>query len=97
MQNCSRGAAGRNRPLDTWSLEREQILIPSAATQKKIARLVTLEGKIRQLVGQYVKRAIELRASLITAAVTGQIDVATWYKPGTAQKTRDWVEEGLPA
>jgi type I restriction enzyme S subunit len=75
MDNCSRGAAGRNRPLNTWLLEREQILVPSNATQKKIAQLVTLEGKIRQRVGQYVHRAVELRSSLITAAVIGQIDV----------------------
>jgi type I restriction enzyme S subunit len=75
MDNCSRGAAGRNRPLNTWLLEREQILVPSNATQKKIAQLVTLEGKIRQRVGQYVQRAVELRSSLITAAVIGQIDI----------------------
>lgn len=75
MDNCSRGAAGRNRPLNTWSIEREKVLIPSEATQKKISQLVTLESRTRRLVREYVGKAKEHRVALITAAVSGQIDV----------------------
>lgn len=75
MDNCSRGAAGRNRPLHTWSIEREMILIASRATQKKVAHLVSLEGKARRLVNDYVQKATELRSALVTAVVTGQIDI----------------------
>lgn len=75
MDNCSRGAAGRNRPLNTWSIDRELVLIPSATTQKKIVRLVALESRARRLIREYVRRATEFRTALVTAAVTGQIDV----------------------
>jgi Type I restriction modification DNA specificity domain len=75
MDNCSRGAAGRNKPLNTWTIEREQILIPSEQTQKAIARLVTLEAIVRKLTREYVGKALELKSALVTAAVTGQIDV----------------------
>lgn len=75
MDNCSRGAAGRNRPLNTWLIEREMVLIPSEATQKQITQLVALESSTRRLVRDYIGKAKELRAALITAAVTGQIDV----------------------
>jgi type I restriction enzyme, S subunit len=75
MDNCSRGAAGRNKPLNTWTIEREQILIPSEKTQKAIARLVALEAQARKLTRVYAGKALELRSALITAAVTGQIDV----------------------
>ena len=75
MDNCSRGSAGRNRPLHTGSLERERILIPSESVQQQIATLVRQEAHARDLVRAYTDRAKELRAALITAAVTGQIDV----------------------
>ncbi|MGV2108650.1 restriction endonuclease subunit S [Agrobacterium vitis] len=75
MDNCSRGAAGRNKPLNTWTIEREQVLIPSEKTQKAIAQLVTLEARARKLIREYVSKALELRSALVSAAVTGQIDI----------------------
>jgi type I restriction enzyme, S subunit len=84
MDNCSRGAAGRNKPLNTWTIEREQILIPSEKTQKAIARLVALEAQARKLTREYVGKALELRSALITAAVTGKIDVQSKSPAETA-------------
>ena len=37
----------------------------------------------------------EFRSSLITAAVTGQIDVATWGKQGQTDRRLDEIEEAM--
>ena len=37
-------------------------------------------------------RLRELRAALITAAVTGQIDVTTWHKRGNTDHRLDQIE-----
>lgn len=76
MENCSRGAAGRNRPLNTWSIEREHVLIPSKEIQKEIAQLVALEAKARVLISDYINKALELRFALVTAAVSGQLETS---------------------
>lgn len=39
----------------------------------------------------------EFRAALITAAVTGQIDVATWGKRGQTDRRLDKIEEAMRA
>lgn len=39
----------------------------------------------------------EVRSALITAAVTGQIDVATWRKQGCVERHLDQVGEEIPA
>lgn len=75
MENCSRGAAGRNRPLNPWSIERELVLIPSLEVQKQVAALVHSEAQARRLVSGYIKKAQELRSALVTAVVTGQLDI----------------------
>ena len=38
-------------------------------------------------------RLREFRSALITAAVTGQIDVSTWGKQGTTDRRLDQIEE----
>jgi type I restriction enzyme, S subunit len=43
-----------------------------------------------------VDRLREFRSALITAAVTGQIDVATWCKQGRAEHCFDRLQEDLP-
>ena len=40
-----------------------------------------------------IDRLREFRSALITAAVTGQIDVSTWGKQGTADRRLDRIEE----
>ena len=39
-----------------------------------------------------IDRLREFRSALITAAVTGQIDVSTWGKQGTADRRLDEIE-----
>lgn len=44
-----------------------------------------------------IDRLREYRAALITAAVTGQIDVATWGKQGQTDRRLDEIEEAMRA
>mgnify|MGYP003384531422 CR=1 FL=1 len=75
LNDCSRGSAGRNRPLNMGLLLGWKIPIPSAPIQREVARLVHLERKIGASVTKSVALLKERRSALITAAVTGQIDL----------------------
>ena len=44
-----------------------------------------------------IGRLREFRSALITAAVTGQIDVSTWSKQGTTGRRLDQIEEATSA
>ncbi|MGX1005599.1 hypothetical protein ACSSV6_004196 [Roseovarius sp. MBR-38] len=53
--------------------------------------------KISEATEQSVGRLKEYRSALITAAVTGQIDVATWGKQGQPDRRLDEIEEAMRA
>jgi type I restriction enzyme S subunit len=75
LNENSRGAAGRNRPLNINSLLKETIPVPAMPIQEDIANAV--HQKI-QLVAESKKQCEvlqERRSALISAAVTGKIDV----------------------
>lgn len=95
LNEASRGSAGRNRPLNTWRLGKEKIPIPSRELQETVDCALTSERKIKKKIEQSVSLLIELRASLITAAVTGQIDVRTWGKEGQSDRRLDQIEEAM--
>ena len=75
----SPGAAGRNRTIRMDSFLEEEVPLPPLEEQREIVtvfrrderRLQSLAGKVRETVEQLK----ELRTALITAAVTGRIDV----------------------
>ena len=75
LDEHSRGAAGRNRPLKINSLLKEKISIPPTEAQDEIAELVYLEKRFTRTIAEYSDRLDEYRQALITAAVTGQLDV----------------------
>lgn len=56
------------------------------------ARLDNLTAAIQKSVA----RLQELRASLITAAVTGDLDMETWKKRGMTERRTDAIEAGIP-
>lgn len=56
----------------------------------------TLDSTI-QTTRESIDRLREFRASLITAAVTGQIDVTTWGKVGETDRRLDQIEEAMRA
>lgn len=75
MQENSRGAAGRNRPLNIRSLLKERIPVPQLAEQRLIATAV----HERLLYVNEIRRQISLlqerRSAIIESVVTGKIDI----------------------
>ena len=57
----------------------------------------TTIGKIIAKAAASIDRLREFRSALITAAVTGQIDVSTWGKQGTTERRLDQIEEATSA
>jgi type I restriction enzyme S subunit len=92
MDNCSRGAAGRNRPLNTRILEKEKIPIPPLQLQQNIREIVVFERQLKAKIMPSIDRLREYRSALITAAVTGQINVAEWGKVGTNERQLDAIQ-----
>jgi type I restriction enzyme S subunit len=84
LNECSRGAAGRNRPLNIGALLKEKIKIPSMSLQHKIARFVHEEKNLLSEIQTTIKLLEERRSALISAAVTGKIDVRNWKPEGEA-------------
>jgi type I restriction enzyme, S subunit len=75
LNDCSRGSAGRNKPLNMNLLMNWKIPVPSMEAQKRIASLVVRKEKFEVLQKKSIERLQEHRTALITAAVTGKIDL----------------------
>lgn len=81
----SRGAAGRNRPLNPRTLIKEKIPIPPIHLQKQISELLELERKVRSEVASQISYLQEYRTRLISDVVTGQVDVRGIEVPEVAE------------
>ena len=71
----SRGAAGRNRPLNSRTLLKETIPAPPIETQTRISALVHAEQQILAQTKKLREHLNEYRTRLIAEVVTGQLDV----------------------
>ena len=71
----SRGAAGRNRPLNTRALMKEKISLPPLEVQRQIVDMLVHESRVRQKVAKWSKLLQEYRTRLIADVVTGRIDI----------------------
>ena len=60
-------------------------------------RVLSSNEVITERVQNSISRLKEFRSALITAAVTGQIDVATWGNRGCTEGHLDQVREEIPA
>ena len=78
LNQSSVGAAGRNRPLNINLLLKEAIPIPNIKTQEKIAEIVLKRRNLLREIHEQTKLINERRSALISAAVTGQIDVRNY-------------------
>jgi type I restriction enzyme S subunit len=81
LNENSVGAAGRNRPLNINSLFKEKIPVPPLYIQLKISVFVTAEMKLIKLISKEIEILKEKKSSLISAVVTGKIDVRDWQEP----------------
>ena len=75
LNQCSRGAAGRNRPLNLDLLLKEKIRVPDLSIQEEIKGLVWMLQGLEKECEYQRDLALERKKALISAAVTGQIDV----------------------
>jgi type I restriction enzyme S subunit len=82
LNENSRGAAGRNRPLNLNSLLKESVKIPDIRTQERVAQAVYWRNRLLSEMSKQVELLKERRASLVSAAVTGRIDIR--YHPQEA-------------
>ena len=91
LDHHSRGAAGRNRPLNPRTLLKEKISLPPFRSQLWIAEMLQRESHAREQVGKWSKLLSEYRTRLIADVVTGKLDVRA-----VASKLPDEVEEPEP-
>lgn len=80
-------------------LQSMPVPVPSIEEQARIAKyLENTDGKVASIIKK-TERSIELlrenRSALITAAVTGQIDVATWVRKGETDRRLDRIQEEM--
>jgi len=71
--------------------EREEQRLVSNHVENRIAQIT----KLQVWNEQSINRLREFRSALITAAVTGQMDVATWGKQGQTDRRLDQIEEDM--
>jgi type I restriction enzyme S subunit len=88
MDHHSRGAAGRNRPLNITTLLKEKFPIPSLSAQIRITDLLEKEYMVAQTIARSIRLVDEYRTRLTADLVTGKLDVRE-----AAAKLPDFVEE----
>lgn len=93
LNHHSRGAAGRNRPLNPRTLLKEVIPIPPIDLQREVSALYQEELKVKRQIEDELALIRELRDRKIADVVTGQIDVRGW-QPGPEDL---FTEEDLTA
>ncbi len=71
------------------SLEMQQAILIDVGSSLQRANILTSTTITS------IERLREFRSALITAAVTGQIDVATWGKKGESERRLDHIEEQM--
>jgi type I restriction enzyme, S subunit len=75
LDHYSRGAAGRNRPLNVGMLLKEKVPIPPLPAQARIAELLDQEFAVAQSLAQTIRFINEYRTRLVADVVTGKLDV----------------------
>jgi type I restriction enzyme S subunit len=75
LNEHSRGAAGRNQPLNIRTLLKEKIPVPPLREQDRLVELVTLEKQLAGSIAKFADGLREFRARLIADVVTGKLDV----------------------
>lgn len=81
LNHHSRGAAGRNRPLNPRSLLKEKVPVPPPDLQCEVSDFYYEELAVRREIEKEIALIREYRDRLIADVVTGQVDVGDW-QPG---------------
>jgi type I restriction enzyme S subunit len=75
LNHHSRGAAGRNRPLNLRTLLKESVPVPSFEVQRALDEFVLTLLPLRDRIRQQMEKLREYRIRLIADVVTGKLDV----------------------
>lgn len=94
LNHHSRGAAGRNRPLNPRTLMKEKIPVPPLHLQHEISEFFKEEQSVRREIEKEIDLIREYRDRLIADVVTGQVDVRGW-QPGPDDEVSDEVLAAL--
>lgn len=101
FRRASKGIADFRQRLYWEHFRQVRIAIPPFGEQKQIADALDWEAArtspIRALTQQSIDRLREYRAALITAAVTGQIDVSKHVRKGHTDRRLDAIEAEMRA
>lgn len=80
-------------------LQKMPIVLPPLLEQERISNYLQVTESTHVSVSEKTRASInqlrEFRSALITAAVTGQIDVATWGKRGETDRRMDAIEQEM--
>jgi type I restriction enzyme S subunit len=73
--------------------------VPSITEQEKITSILDKECLVQKQLNEKLELSIEklkeLRSSLVTSAVTGQLDIHTWRKRSMTDRRMDKIEEDM--
>lgn len=94
LNHHSRGAAGRNRPLNPRSLMKEKIPVPPLHLQREVTDFFHEEQSVRCGIEKEIELIREYRDRLIADVVTGQVDVRDW-QPGPDDVVSDEILSAL--
>lgn len=93
--------AGAVPSLSTEKFINQSVPLPSLGDQRalveQVRRAVQRNGRIVQRTQDSIDRLKEYRSALITAAVTGQIEVESYAKSGTPDRRLDTIQEEMGA
>lgn len=92
----SRGAAGRNRPLNPRYLIKEKIPVPDISLQKELSKLIDREIELKAIIKKEISLVEEYKTTLIAEVVTGKIDVRMYELPEISEEeTYEEIEEEI--
>jgi type I restriction enzyme S subunit len=94
-------AEGMARNIGQGVIRNLRTAVPAYTKQKEIANLITEQSRLianaREKVVASISRLREFRSGLITAAVTGQIDVDEWSRRGGTDAKLDAIAQEMEA
>lgn len=97
LEAKSLGAAVRG--INIFDLKRVYVPTPPNEEQARIASALSVHEQrladLKSKVLTHADRLKEYRSALITAAVTGQIDVSTWSRSGATDRRLDAIQEEM--
>jgi type I restriction enzyme S subunit len=91
LEQHSRGAAGRNRPLNLRTLLKEPVPVPPLEAQLSVNELLAANGPVHVHAARQIELLRQDRTRLIADVVTGKLDVRE-----AAARLPDEVEEPEP-